>query len=128
MGWLTRWLTGAAAPQMVLGLVVALALSLAGHALTLKLWLGARSAADAATERAGQATSAAQLCSASVDALQIAAADRAKANAPLVKAAQDAARAAQAAADALRRRPPPVPGDDCASARIAVDDWLGGKP
>lgn len=122
------FLTGALAPKIIIGLAIALALSLAANAFTAHLWLDARDTAALASERARQAVDSAEQCSASVDRLQIDAADRAKANAPLVKAAQDAARAAQAAADAMRRKPPPVPGDDCASARIAVDAWLGAKP
>lgn len=73
------------------------------------------------------ALQSAQACSDGVARLQALAERRER------EAAAARRQAAQAAADHARRAdavlsaPPAVPGDDCASARVRVGDWLKGR-
>lgn len=112
-------------PTIVLGAL--LAASVAGNGILGKAWLGARDDAARASEVAAQQMAAAQQCSDGVASLQTAAEDRAKAaeadRAAALKLAQDATRRAQA----LLARKPTVPGDNCASARVQIDDWLSTR-
>lgn len=70
---------------------------------------------------------AALACSAGVARLQALAESRAReAAAARRQAAQTAAEHARRA-DAVLAAPPAVPGDDCASARVRVGQWLKGR-
>lgn len=69
----------------------------------------------------------AQACSDGVQRLQALAESRAReAAAARRQAAQTAAEHARRA-DAALAAPPAVPGDDCASARVRVGQWLKGR-
>ena len=110
---------------------VALAASLAANAALGWLWLDARdNVADARARieavqgERDAAQAAGQACSDGVQRLQALTESRAR------EAAAARRQAAQAAADHARRAdavlsaPPAVPGDDCASAKARVADWL----
>ena len=74
----------------------------------------------AVTGERDHALQSAQACSDGVQRLQALAESRAR------EAAAARQQAAQAAAEHARRADA-VPGDDCASARVRVGDWLKGR-
>lgn len=81
----------------------------------------------AVTGERDHALQSAQACSDGVQRLQALAESRAReAAAARQQAAQAAAEHARRA-DAVLSAPPAVPGDDCASARVRVGDWLKGR-
>jgi hypothetical protein len=80
-------------------------------------------AADMQRQRDG-ALQAADACSASVQAAASAAADASRRAERAQAAAAEAGRRLRQRADATLAAGPAVPGDDCASARITVDEWL----
>lgn len=112
-------------PTIVLGAL--LAASVAGNGILGKAWLGAREDAARASEAATQQMDAAQLCSDGVASLQTAAEERAKAAEADRAAALQLANDAQRRAQQLLARKPTVPGDNCASARVQIDDWLSTR-
>lgn len=109
-------------PTIVLGAL--LAVSVAGNGLMTRAYLGQRDNARSAMDQAERNLNVARECSSGVEALQLAADQRAKVaedqRAAALKVAQDAQRRAQQ----LLNRTPTVPGDTCASARAQIDDWL----
>ena len=70
------------------------------------------------------ALAGAQACSDGVQRLQALAESRAREAAAARKLAAQAALQHAARADAVLAAPPAVPGDDCASAKARVADWL----
>lgn len=114
--------------------LVALLCSLVANGLLGWGYLDGRDKLTALQERAqavaverDHALQSAQACSDGVARLQALAERRER------EAAAARRQAAQAAADHARRAdavlaaPPAVPGDDCASARVRVGDWLKGR-
>lgn len=69
----------------------------------------------------------ARACSDAVDDLRALADQRAKEADAARAQASKAAAGRNARADAILSAPPAVPGDDCASARVRVDQWLKGR-
>lgn len=69
----------------------------------------------------------AQECSEATDALKKLADQRAKEADAARAQARKAAAGRNARADAILSAPPAVPGDDCASARVRVDQWIKGR-
>ena len=69
----------------------------------------------------------AQECSEATDALKKLADQRAREADKARSQARKAAAGRNARADAILSAPPAVPGDDCASARVRVDQWLKGR-
>lgn len=109
------------------GLGIALALSLTANGVVTHAWLGARDEAATARQEASTNLSAAKACSDGVMSLQSAAATRTAAAEGARDAALKLAQGAQARGLALVAKPPAVPGNDCASARVQVDDWISGR-
>lgn len=110
---------------------------IASAALNLALgwgWLNARDntvkARQQVTVITGERDAArltAQECSEATDALRKLADQRAKeADAARAQARKASASRAKRA-DAILAAPPAVPGDDCTSARVRVDQWLKGR-
>lgn len=110
------------------GLGIALALSLAANGVVTHAWLGARDEAAAAREQASTNLNAAKACSDGVESLRAAAAERTAKAEGAREAAMKLAQGAQGRGLALVAKPPAVPGNDCASARIQVDDWVSTRP
>lgn len=97
-------------------------------------WLNARDntvkARQQVTVVAGERDAArltAQECSEATDALRKLADERAREADKARAQARKAAAGRNARADAILSAPPAVPGDDCASARVRVDQWLKGR-
>jgi hypothetical protein len=115
----------------VKALAAALALSLAACAALGWAYLRQRDqtteAQQALRDMQGQrdgALLAAEACSASVQAAASAAADASRRAERAKAAAAEAGRRLRERADATLAAGPAVPGDDCASARVTVDEWL----
>lgn len=97
-------------------------------------WLHARDTTIQARQQVTVVTSerdaarlTAQECSEATDALRKLADQRAReADAARAQARKAAASRAKRA-DAILAAPPAVPGDDCASARVRVDQWIKGR-
>lgn len=64
---------------------------------------------------------------AALESAERAAQERAEAAAEAIAKAQKDAQAAQRRADEILKRPPAVPGDDCASAKVRAHAWLEGR-
>jgi hypothetical protein len=110
--------------QVVLALVLALAVSLAGNAWQIHTYLGVRDDRTAAIGERDQARSAATMCSDATEALHEAAGKRAIENKAAVAtaAAKAEARGRKAAQELMAG--PTRPGDDCGSAGDRVNRWL----
>lgn len=97
-------------------------------------WLGQRDAiatlrseTKAVQGQLDGARADARACSDAVDDLRALADQRAREASAARAAAQQRAQQHQRKADAILAAPPAVPGDDCASARVRVDQWLKGR-
>lgn len=87
----------------------------------------ARQQVTVVTSERDAARLTAQECSEATDALRKLADERAKeADAARAQARKASATRAKRA-DAILATPPAVPGDDCASARVRVDQWVKGR-
>lgn len=86
-----------------------------------------RTEAKAAQGYLDGARADARACSDAVDDLRTLADQRAREASAARAAAQQRAKQHQREADAILVAPPAVPGDDCASARVRVDQWLKGR-
>ena len=84
----------------------------------------ARMQVTAATSERDAARLTAQECSEATEALRKLADQRAKEADAARAQARKAAAGRNARADAILSAPPAVPGDDCASARVRVDQWI----
>ena len=82
---------------------------------------------QAVAQERDSALAGAQACSDGVARLQTLAESRAREAAAARKLAAQAAADHARRADAVLAAPPAVPGDDCASARVRVGDWLKGR-
>ena len=82
---------------------------------------------QAVAQERDSALAGAQACSDGVQRLQALAESRAREAAAARKLAAQAAADHARRADAVLAAPPAVPGDDCASARVRVGDWLKGR-
>lgn len=112
---------------LIVGLVISLAISLAGNAFLGRAYLGQRDTAVVAVVKTEQATGAALACSAGVDDLQTKAETRRLEAAPRVEAAKQAAAAGNRKADVILATPATAPGDDCKSATDRVDAWWADR-
>ena len=120
--------------RLTAGLAIALLASLATNGAMGWAYLGQRD--DAAQARADLgaveqqrdgARADASACSDATDDLRTLADQRAiEAQAARAEAAAQA-RTHQQKADAILATPPAVPGDDCKSAQMRVDNWLKGR-
>lgn len=97
-------------------------------------WLHARDSAVKARQQVTVVTGerdaallTAQECSEATDALKKLADQRARDADKARAQARKAAAGRNARADAILSAPPAVPGNDCASARVRVDQWLKGR-
>ena len=118
-------------PLAVSPATAALAVSLTANAALGWLWLGARDDAAASHARVqavqaelGAALAVGQACSDGVAELQRQAETRAQEAAKARAEAQSRAKQYALRADQVLSTPPAVPGDDCASAKARVADWL----
>jgi hypothetical protein len=92
-----------------------------------RAWLAARDDAATAIGQRDTARADASACSDATDDLRALADQRAiEAQAARAEAAAQA-RTHQQKADAILATPPAVPGDDCRSAQLRVDNWLKGR-
>ena len=113
--------------SLVQALLIALGLSVAGHAALGWAWVGAREKVAAIVVERDNARSAASACSDATEDLRDLA-DKRGAEAKKAQAtARNAATGRQQAAHTILSTPPAVPGDACASARVRVDTWLKGR-
>lgn len=104
-----------------------LAFSVAGNAALGWAWLGARDqVATTITER-DSARATASACSDATEALRELADKRGEETRRAQAAARLAAAKHEGRAQQILSTPPAVPGDDCASARVRIDDWIKGR-
>lgn len=113
--------------SLLIGLAIALALSIAGNAWLTHAYIGERDTRVTAENERKQARDAANTCSASVKALRERAEKAEKEGAVARAAAAASAAKSEARADKILSTPDAVPGNDCQSARAVVDDWLGSR-
>lgn len=109
---------------IIMGLAIALAVSVAGNASIGWAWLGARDDLATATVERDNARGLASACSDATEALREQADQRAAAAKPRQAAARATAAAHGDRALEILTTPAAVPGDDYASARRRVDGWL----
>lgn len=121
-------------PLAVSPATAALAVSLTANAALGWLWLGARDDAAASHARVqavqaelGAALAVGQACSDGVARLQALAERREREAAQARRAAQAKARQHAVRADAVLSTPAAVRGDDCASAKARVQNWLKAR-
>jgi hypothetical protein len=112
---------------IMLGLAIALSLSVAGNSFLGSRWLAARDQVAVLEIERNAAQNAAGMCSKAVSDMEIRAATAAKQARPRVAAATAAAVVHDQRADAILITPPTQPADDCASARDQVHTWLQGR-
>lgn len=86
-----------------------------------------RTEATAVQGRLDAARADASACSDATDDLRTLADERAREADKARAQARKAAAGRNARADAILSSPPAVPGDDCASARVRVDQWIKGR-
>ena len=108
-------------------LLWALGLSLAAAASLGWLWLDARDELAAAVTQRDSARAAASACSDATDDLRQLADRRAAEAAAAQRQARAVALEHQRRAQQILSMPASQPGNDCASARDRVDDWLQGR-
>lgn len=116
--------TSAVKTYVIVGLAIALALSMAGNAYLVDLYLGERDAKVTAGVERDQVKEVAGACTSSVDAMQKAARQQTAVAVAAIAAAKTAGAPRKAAADAILSTPPSTPGDDCKSAQERADRWL----
>jgi len=112
---------------LLIGLAIALALSMAGNATLTHFYLEQRDAATQAVSDRDSARNAAQQCSDGVASLQAAAEARAAGAEQRRKDAETQALLAEGRAQVLLQKRPSVAGDDCRSAALQMDDWLSTR-
>lgn len=112
---------------ILLGLAIALAVSVAGNTALGWAWLSARDQAAALEVERDQAQGAANTCSKGVADMQTRAAASARAGAATRAAAAASAAAGDRRADEILASAPSAPADDCKSAQDQVDLWLKGR-
>lgn len=111
----------------IAGLSLLLALSVAGNVAIGNAYLDKRDEVRDLTADRNQQRDAAQACSASVERIKTAAEKQTAFAAAAVAAARSAAVKRDERADQILSTPAAVPGNDCASAKARVDDWLSGR-
>jgi hypothetical protein len=112
---------------VLIGLGIALALSMAGNATLTHFYLEQRDTAKQAVSDRDSARGAAKQCSDGVASLQAAAEARAAGAEQRRKDAETVALLAEGRAQALLQKRPSVPDDDCRSAAVQMDDWLSTR-
>lgn len=114
-------------PSIIIGMAVALAVSLAGNAWLFGAVSDQREEIGVLKSDRDSALNAAVVCSDGVKQLQEKAARQAEAAKKALAAARADAVAAGRRADAERSRPQAVPGDECASAAVESREWLRAR-
>lgn len=109
---------------LIVGLALALALSMGGTAAIGWAWLGTRDELATATVERDNARGLASACNDATEALREQADQRAAAAKPRQAAARATAATHGNRALEILTTPAAVPGDDYASARRRVDGWL----
>ena len=112
--------------NIVIGLIIALAVSVAGNAGLGYLYLGQRDSTVTTEVTMNQAKGAAETCSKSVDDLKIKSDDRLKAATVARKSAAASAAAGDARADEILSTPA-TSTDDCKAAQDRTSAWLKGR-
>ena len=108
-------------------LLVALGLSVAGNAALGWAWIGAREKAVTSTLQRDDARAAASACSDATEDLRELADKRAMEAKKAQAVARQAAGRREVRAQQILGTPPALPGDDCGSARVRVNEWLKGR-
>lgn len=109
---------------LLIGLAIALALSMAGNAALTHFYLGQRDVATQAVSDRDSARAAATACSDATEDLAEQAAKRYAEAQSRREEAETQALLAEGRAQALLQKRPSVAGDDCRSAAVQMDDWL----
>ena len=109
------------------GLLIALALSVAGNGVMTKLYLGARDDVTQAKDNADVVNAAAATCSASIVSLESAAKAQQAQSEVAIAAAQAQAKTRAQRADKILSTPASTPGNDCKSASDRATQWLKGR-
>ena len=104
-----------------------LTFSIAGNAALGWVWLDARDAVATTIVERDSARAAASACSDATEALRELADKRAEEAKRAQAAARLVAGGRERRAQQILSTPAAVPGDDCGSARVRVDDWLKGR-
>lgn len=117
-------MTYANALRVILGLAIALLISLCLNAFQLSAYMGQRDKATKAAADRDTAQTAATTCSKATEDLTRTAERQAKAAEAAIEKARREARSANARADAERNRRQAVPGDACASAQVETREWI----
>jgi membrane protein involved in colicin uptake len=112
---------------LTIGLGLALAASMLGNVAAVDAYLHARDDKTTALADLRQVKSAAQACSEATNRLKADADAREEAAKRARDEALGVARLAQENASKLMSKPPAVPGNDCASAKVQINDWLGKR-
>lgn len=110
-----------------LALAGGLAASVVVNFILATAWLGARDDAAESARTASQQAAVAKQCSDGVASIERVAKERADQAELARDAAIKLAGQAQRRALDLVASKPTVPGDDCASARVQVDEWLSNR-
>jgi len=112
---------------ILIGLGIALALSMAGNATLTHFYLEQRDTATQAVSDRDSARGAATACSDATEALAELSKKRAAEAESRRKDAETKALLAEGRAQQLLQARPSVPGDDCRSAQIQMDGWLNSR-
>lgn len=111
----------------IIALSAGLGASVIMNFVAVNAWLSARDDAADARRTASQQSATAAQCSAGVADIELKAKQRAEQAEAVRDAAIRMAGQAQKKALELVSKQPTVPGDDCASARVQVDEWLSNR-
>jgi uncharacterized iron-regulated membrane protein len=111
----------------LIGLWIALAVSILANLGLTNSYLSARDAKTQALADRDSAREAATACSDATEALMELAAQRKSEAAAEIAAAQAQAQDANDRADEILTRKPRHPGNDCQSAAAQMDDWLTAR-
>lgn len=113
--------------NVIIGLAIALAVSLAGNAWLFWTVSDQREEIGAVNADKANITAAAQACSDGVADIQKQSQLQIELAQKQITAARQAATQANRRADRERNRPQAVPGDECASAAVESREWLRSR-
>lgn len=112
---------------LLIGLGIALGLSLLGNAALTHRYLATRDELTRTKGERDEARADASACSDATDDLRRLADQRAKESAPVVAAAGAAAVQREQRAQQILSTPASIPTDDCKSAVVQMDGWLSSR-